>query len=180
VFFDTAWWQVSDLIALFCEIAPGQILHASDMPYGPGMFAAWADLRLASAVGLGEEAVRSIMGGQLARLVAGEDPLDMGPPPGVEALGPRLPAAERAIAHLTAAVHASFRGFDPGEAFALARLACQTAGPDDPSSRVLGTVEQFIAQAQELYASDPEEMTPYAMVAVAGQIVAGTPWVDLP
>jgi hypothetical protein len=180
VFFDTAWWQVSDLIALFCEIAPGQILHASDMPYGPGMFAAWADLRLASAVGLGEDAVRSIMGGQLARLVAGEDPLDMGPPPGVEALGPRLPAAERAIAHLTAAVHASFRGFDPGEAFALARLACQTAGPDDPSSRVLGTVEQFIAQAQELYASDPEEMTPYAMVAVAGQIVAGTPWVDLP
>ena len=45
---------------------------------------------------------------------------------------------------------------------------------------MLGTVEQFIAQAQELYASDPEEMTPYAMVAVAGQIVAGTPWVDLP
>jgi predicted TIM-barrel fold metal-dependent hydrolase len=180
VFFDTAWWQVSDLIALFCEIAPGQILHASDMPYGPGMFAAWADLRLASAVGLGEDAVRSIMGGQLARLVAGEDPLDMGPPPGVEALGPRLPAAERAIAHLTAAVHASFRGFEPSEAFALARLACQTAGPDDPSSRVLGTVEQFIAQAQQHYASDPDEMTPYAMCAVAGQIVAGTPWVDLP
>jgi uncharacterized protein len=180
VFFDTAWWQVSDLIALFCEIAPGQILHASDMPYAPGMFAAWADLRLASAVGLGEDAVRSIMGGQLARLVAGEEPLNMGPPPGVEALGPRLPAAERAIAHLTAAVHASFRGYEPSEAFALARVACQTAGPDDPSSRVLGTVERFIAQAEERYASDPDDMTPYAMSAVAGQIVAGTPWVDLP
>src|SRR3954447_5213827 len=86
VFFDTAWWQVSDLIALFCEIAPGQILHASDMPYGPSMFAAWADLRLAAGVGLGEDAVRSIMGGQLARLVAGEDPIDVGPPPGVDAL----------------------------------------------------------------------------------------------
>jgi uncharacterized protein len=180
VFFDTAWWQVSDLIALFCEIAPGQILHASDMPYAPGMFAAWADLRLAAAVGLGEEAVRSIAGGQLARLVAGEEPLDLGPPPGVDALGPRLPAAERAIAHLTAAVHAAFRGFDPTEALALARVACQTAGPDDPSARVLGTVERFVVLSQELYEADPQDITPYAMAAVAGQIVAGTPWVDVP
>jgi uncharacterized protein len=180
VFFDTAWWQVSDLIALFCEIAPGQILHASDMPYAPGIFAAWADLRLAGAVGLGEEAVRSIMGGQLARLVAGEEPLDVGPPPGVEALGPRLPAAERAIAHLTAAAHGSFRGYDPSEAIALARLACQTPGPDDPSARVLGTVDRFAALAQELYATDPEDRTPVAMSLIAGQIVAGTPWVDLP
>jgi predicted TIM-barrel fold metal-dependent hydrolase len=180
VFFDTAWWQVSDLIALFCEIAPGQILHASDMPYGPGMFAAWADLRLAGAVGLGETAVRSIAGGQLARLVAGEEPLEVGPPPGVESLGPRLPAAERAIAHLTAAVYASFRQNDPSEAIALARLACQTPGPDDPSARVLGTVDRFAALAQELYAADPSDITPFSMAAVAGQIVAGTPWVDLP
>jgi predicted TIM-barrel fold metal-dependent hydrolase len=180
VFFDTAWWQVSDLIALYCEIAPGQILHASDMPYGPGMFAAWADLRLANAVGLGEEAVRSIMGGQLARLVAGEEPANVGPPPGVDSLGPRLPGAERAIAHLTAAVHASFRGFDPSEAIALARVACQTPGPDDPSSQVLGTVDRFAALAQQLYAADSQDITPFAMSAVAGQIVAGTPWVDLP
>ena len=180
VFFDTAWWQVSDLIALFCEIAPGQILHASDMPYGPGMFAAWADLRLAGAVGLGEEAVRSIAGGQLARLVAGEEPHNLGPAPGVEALGPRLPAAERAIAHLTAAAHGSFRGYDPSEAIALARLACQTPGPDDPSARVLGTVDRFASLAQQLHAKDPEDRTPIAMSLIAGQIVAGTPWVDLP
>lgn len=180
VFFDTAWWQVSDLIALFCEIAPGQILHASDMPYGTGMFAAWADLRLAAAVGLHGDAVRSIAGGQLARLVAGEEPLDCGPAPGVEALGPRLPAAERAIAHLTAAAHTTFRGYDPAEAIALARLACQTPGPDDPSARVLGTVDRFAAQAQELYARAPEDRTPIATSLIAGQIVAGTPWVDLP
>jgi predicted TIM-barrel fold metal-dependent hydrolase len=180
VFFDTAWWQVSDLIALFCEIAPGQILHASDMPYAPGMFAAWADLRLAGAVGLGEDAVRSIAGGQLARLVAGEEPLDMGPPPGVEALGPRLPAAERAIAHLTAAAYGSFRGWDPMEAIALGRVACQTPGPDDPSARVLGTVDRFAALAQERYLADPEDITPIAMSLIAAQIVAGTPWVDLP
>ena len=180
VFFDTAWWQVSDLIALFCEIAPGQILHASDMPYGTGMFAAWVDLRLAAAVGLGEDAIRSIMGGQLDRLVAGKDPLDLGPPPGVEALGPRLPAAERAIAHLTAAAYGSFRGWDPTEPIALARVACQTPGPDDPSARVLGTVDRFAALAHEHYVTNPEDVTSIALSAIAGQIVAGTPWVDLP
>ena len=180
VFFDTAWWQVSDLIALFCEIAPGQILHASDMPYGTGMFAAWADLRLAAAVGLEEDAIRSIMGGQLARLVAGEEPLDVGPPPGVEALGPRLPGAERAIAHLTAAVAASFSGYPPTQSLALARVACQTAGPDDPSAQVLGTVDRFTARAMDAYAQDDGDIVRYALSAVAGQIVAGTPWVDLP
>jgi uncharacterized protein len=180
VFFDTAWWQVSDLLALFCEIAPGQILHASDMPYGPGMFAAWADLRLAASVGLGEEAVRSIAGGQLDRLVRGEEPLDLGPPPGAGALGPRLPAAERAIAHLTAAAHSSFRGYDPQEAFALARLACQTAGPDDPSAAVLGHVDRLAERGQRLHAADPGDMTPVAMSAIAGQMIAGTAWLDLP
>jgi hypothetical protein len=90
------------------------------------------------------------MGGQLARLVAGDEPVVAGPPPGVEALGPGLPAAERAIAHLTAAAHGSFRGYDPSEAIALARLACQTPGPDDPSARVLGTVDRFAALAPEL------------------------------
>jgi hypothetical protein len=120
------------------------------------------------------------MGGQLTRLVAGEDPINVGPPPGVDALGPRLPAAERAIAHLTAAVHASFRGFEPSEAIALARLACQTPGPDDPSARVLATVDRLAALAQEFRASDPEDIAPYAIAAVSGQIVAGTPWVDLP
>ncbi|MDX6656914.1 MAG: uncharacterized protein QOH62_1707 [Solirubrobacteraceae bacterium] len=180
VFFDTAWWQVSDLLALFCHVAPGQILHASDMPYGTGMLAAWVDLRLAAAVGLSDEAVRSIAGGQLARLVAGEDPLDLGPAPGVGALGPRLPAAERAIAYLCAATQLGFRGGDPDEALALARLACQTAGPGDPSAQVLAHVERFAALGQRLYAEDPEDRTRFSMAAVAGQIIAGTARVGLP
>jgi predicted TIM-barrel fold metal-dependent hydrolase len=180
VFFDTAWWQVSDLLALYCHVAPGQILHASDMPYGPGMFAAWADLRLGAAVGLSDDAMRSIAGGQLSRLVAGEDPLDLGPAPGVGALGPRLPAAERAIAYLCAATQLGFRGCDPDEALALARLACQTAGPGDPSAQVLAHVDRFAALSQRLYAEDPEDRTRSALAAVSGQLIAGTARVGLP
>ena len=32
--FDTAWWMPADLRALFALVPPGQILFASDAPYG--------------------------------------------------------------------------------------------------------------------------------------------------
>ena len=77
--FDTAWWNIADQLQLYASIPPGQILYASDMPYGPGVFAAFVFLRTARAVGLAPEAARAIAGGQLARIVAGEELLDLGP-----------------------------------------------------------------------------------------------------
>ena len=44
------------------------------MPYAPGLLAAFVFLRVARAVGHGPEVLRSIAGGQLARVVAGEEP----------------------------------------------------------------------------------------------------------
>ena len=67
----------------YATIPPGQILYASDMPYGPGRSPRFIFLRVARAVGLDRRArLRAIAGGQLARVVAGEDPLDLGPAPG--------------------------------------------------------------------------------------------------
>ena len=83
LFFDTAWWNVADQLQLYTTIPPGRILYASDMPYAPGLLAAFVFLRVARAVGHGPEVMRSIAGGQLARIVAGEDPLDLGPAPGL-------------------------------------------------------------------------------------------------
>ncbi len=34
LFFDTAWWMPADLLTLFSLVPPGQILFASDAPYG--------------------------------------------------------------------------------------------------------------------------------------------------
>ena len=79
LFFDTAWWLVSDHLQLYATIPPGQILYASDMPYGPGLTTAFIFLRVARAVGLGGDAMRAIAGGQLDRIMAGDDPLDLGP-----------------------------------------------------------------------------------------------------
>src|SRR5204863_5707726 len=82
LFFDTAWWNVADLLALFALIPPGNILYASDMPYGHSLFNGIALVRCGLAVGLAPEILAQIAGGHLAHLLEGADPRDLGPAPG--------------------------------------------------------------------------------------------------
>ena len=172
LFFDTAWWQVGDFLALFGAVAPSQILYASDMPYGNGVFHGFAMLRCAAAVGLGADAAAAIAGASLERVLAGEPPLDLGPAPGLERLGPRDAGFERVVAYLTAACQIGFRGWDPTEPLALARLACRRA-----DGHPLGaTIDALIAATQAEQAAAQGEMAPDALYPVlAAQLLAGTP-----
>lgn len=173
VLFDTAWWNVADLLALMTTVAPGQILYASDMPYGGPRHASMALLRCARAVGLGPEQVQVMAGAQLERVIAGEELIDLGPPPGPDGLGPRVLGFERAVAYLSAVVQMTFRGGDPTEPLALARLACQVSG-DGEHAAALRAVDHLIATAQQRIAEAGGE--PYAGVhaALAAQVLAGT------
>ena len=49
VMFDTSWWHISDLLTLFATVPPGQILYASDMPYGGPRYPSFLMLRCARA-----------------------------------------------------------------------------------------------------------------------------------
>ena len=75
LFIDTSWWNPGDMISLFGLVPPGQILWASDSPYGQPFSSATQHMRYAVEVGLGAEAIRSIAGEQIARMLAGEEPL---------------------------------------------------------------------------------------------------------
>ena len=175
LFFDTAWWQVSDVLAAFAAVPPGQILYASDMPYGPGLFAGFAMERAGRAVGHGDDVLAEIAGGQLARIVAGEDPLDLGPAPGETPLGARSPTHERLVAHLTAAVSGTWSDGDPEQSLALARLAIADGG--DP---LLALVDTLIARAQEARSADRADQRAGLIYALTGQFLAGTPSAGLP
>ena len=74
LFFDTAWWAPTDLLALFAMVPPGHIVFASDAPYGTPAFAAALHLRYAIQAGLTDDQVRLVFGGQMARILAGEEP----------------------------------------------------------------------------------------------------------
>jgi uncharacterized protein len=172
ILFDTSWWQISDLLTLFSTVPPGQILYASDMPYGSARLPSFLMLRCARAVGFTPEQAAAIAGGQLARVVAGEDLADLGPAAGDARLGRRVLAYERVISYLSAAIQMTFRQGDPSEALALARLGCQA--PEDHEHRaVLQEVERFIADAQQRLA---EGLEPIALVypALVAMVLAGT------
>jgi uncharacterized protein len=179
LFFDTAWWNVADQLQLYATIPPGRILYASDMPYGPGLFAAFCFLRVARAVGHGPEVLRGIAGGQLARLVAGEAPLDLGPPPGIDVVGPRVIEAERVVSYCAVALQVAFRQFDPSEPIALARLACRT-GRQGEVRALLEYVDSLLAIAQENGRAHPD--VPFAMMpaTLLAMVIAGTPAVGTP
>jgi uncharacterized protein len=149
------------------------------MPYGPGVFAAFCFLRVARAVGHGPEALRSIAGGQLARIVAGKDPADVGPAPGVHAVGERVIEAERVVSYCSVSLQLAFRGFDPAEPISLARLACQTRRDGDVGA-LLRYVDALLDIAQENGRARPD--VPFAVMpaTLLAMVIAGTPEVGTP
>ena len=70
VFFDTSWFSATDQLAVYSHIPPGQILFATDIPFGTPQLAVIGSLRCALQAGLTPAQLESVMGGQLARIVA--------------------------------------------------------------------------------------------------------------
>jgi predicted TIM-barrel fold metal-dependent hydrolase len=178
LFFDTAWWNVADLRALFALVPPGQILYGSDMPYGSAVFCGLCTLRVGLSVGLAPEVLAQIVGGQLKRLLTGEPGAHLGPPPRTNGAAPGL-AAERAVQHLAAAISRAFVRADAREPLALARLACDVP-LDDPQRPLLVQVQRLIVLAEGAYQQEPTRPTAVLLPAVGAALVAGTPQVPVP
>jgi hypothetical protein len=123
LFFDTSWWSPADVQALIALVPPGQILMASDAPYGSPAWAAVMTTRNALQLGLDADQARAIAGGQALRIVGGDEPLDLGPPPGGDRL-PHDPLLDRVYSFLLSAIGQAFNGVEPAETIALVRLAC--------------------------------------------------------
>jgi predicted TIM-barrel fold metal-dependent hydrolase len=179
LYFDTSWWQPADMLQLFATIPPGRILYASDMPYGPGTFSAFAVLRCAAAVGLGVEAARSIVGGQLDRVVTGADPVDLGPAPGAATLGPRSLPGERVVAYVSVALQLAFRGEDPAESLALARSGAQTTDRGQ-EGELLRAVDGLLARAQAQTLGEGLDGLVGLFGALGAAFLAATPSAGVP
>ena len=181
LFFDTSWWSPSDVQALFALVAPGQILMASDAPYGSPTWATVMSARNALQVGLDAEQTRGVLGGQALRLVNGEEPLDLGPAPGVDGLS-RDPLLDRVYSFLMSALGQMFQGVEPAETLALVRLACDV-GDDAPQAPVCRWVLELLDQ-RERYSPEgdgrPARFAPGLHFAVAAIGIVRTPDVPVP
>jgi hypothetical protein len=146
LFFDTSWWSPADVQALIALVPPAQILMASDAPYGSPIWAAVMTTRNALQLGLDADQARAIAGGQALRIVNGEEPLDLGPPPGGDALA-HDPLLDRVYSFLLSAIGQAFNGVEPAETLALVRLACDV-GDDAPQAPVCRWVVGLLDQRE--------------------------------
>ena len=181
VLVDTSWWNPADLAALFALVPPGQILFASDAPYGPPLVVALMTLRFGLQAGLTPQQLRSIAGLQLERILAREDLDDLGPAPGRERLASDL-LVERVSSWLMVAFGRLVAGGLAEEPVALARLACRVPD-DDPNARVLAVIADLLAGYEDLppEPGSPREFNFAAILPIMLAVVlARTPDVPAP
>jgi uncharacterized protein len=75
VFFDTSVWSPFDLLDLYRQIPPEQIVYASDYPYGRQPNSLLLSLRTARAAGFDDAQVRMLLHGTAARIADGLAPI---------------------------------------------------------------------------------------------------------
>ncbi len=175
--FDTAWWIPADLQALFSLVPPGQILFASDSPYGLTVVAPAFQLRSALQAGLSDGQIRSIMSEQALRIAAREPLEPAGPAVGERERAPHV-LLDRLAEFLLLGAISSMRGGDPLESLALARLACDV--PDEvDDAPVFAAVRDLLDRFDEFVAENPNDRRRLTFLILAAT-VARTPEVPLP
>ena len=181
LFIDTAWWSPADIIAMFALCPPANLVWASDSPYGLPILSATQTMRCALQAGVSPEQLRAVMGLQAERMLDGEEPLDLGPPPGPSAQRALDPLLERVVTHLTTTMGRAFVRADFSETLALARLAC-AVGEDAPQAPVCAAVLELLDSFEEHIGPPPDgrPIPPAARLLVFALIVARTPDVPLP
>ena len=182
LFIDTSWWNPTDQAALVSLIPPGHLLYATDLPYFTPYLVATMVTRYAYQVGLDDDQVAGILGGQAERVLAGAEPLDLGPAPGQGALDYDV-RLERVSMLLGLALGRMLMGRTGWEPLSLARLACDLGDPDAPESDVCRNVLSLLARQERLAKLDRHVSAPFGpgirLVMLAACIVR-TPDVALP
>ncbi len=168
----------ADLTTLFSLVPPGQILFASDAPYGVTSASAAFQLRLALQAGLTPEQIRVIASEQSLRVAAGEDLIAAGPAPGERARPPHV-LLDRLAEFLMIGTIATMRASDVGaEMLALARLACDVPdGIDD--APVFAIARDLLDAFDRLSVEQPQNRRRLGLLILA-LTVARTPDVAIP
>jgi uncharacterized protein len=155
VFFDTSVWSPLDLLALYRNVGPEQVVYASDYPYGQQPASLLIALRTARLAQLDEDQVRDVLAGNANRIADGEPPLEPSAPRGIDTFQQPMTFA-RIHQYLTMATPLLWtRQQDNVGVLGLALNAC-----DDRSNGhrdELDQIRELLLTARELWRALPEE-----------------------
>jgi predicted TIM-barrel fold metal-dependent hydrolase len=154
VFFDTSVWSGLDLLDLYRQVAPEQVLYASDYPYGRQPNSLLMSVRTAKLAGFDDKQLRLMLGGSARRMTEGEELEPLSSPKGPGSLVQPLTFA-RIHQYISMAVPMLWlRQRDAIGALGLAVNASRerSNGHPDASERI----EELLVTAQELWRSGAE------------------------
>ncbi len=86
VFFDTSVWSAVDLLDLYRQVAPEQVVYASDYPYGRQPNSLLVAVRTAKLAGFDDKQLRLMLGGNARRIAEGEELAPLSTPKGATSL----------------------------------------------------------------------------------------------
>lgn len=179
LFFDTAWWNPADHLALFSLVPPAHILLGSDLPFGTPAAAAIVAIRCGLEAGLTTRQMQAVVGGQIERLVSGQEPAGLGPAPG--GVAHRSPLVDRVFALLVAALSRMLQGVAADDLVRLARLGCEV-GADEEGTPTLRSVAELLDHQQRYAAAtalDGRRAAGFHLM-LAAAAVAAAPSAPLP
>ena len=154
VFFDTSVWSGIDLLDLYRQISPEQVMYASDYPYGRQPNSLLVATRTAKLAGFDDKQLRLMLGGSARRMIAGEELEPLSAPKGPTSLVQPLTFA-RIHQYISMAVPMLWlRQRDAIGALGLAVNASRerSNGHSDASERI----EELLVTAQELWRAGTE------------------------
>jgi len=153
VYFDTSVWSPVDLLDLYRQVGPEQVLYASDYPYGQQPGSQLIAIKTARAAGFDDDQLRAMLGGTARRIVAGEPALEPSTPLGSATFVQPLTFA-RIHQYLSMATPLLWtRQPDTLGMLGLALNACyERDGHPEESERM----EELLSTAQELWRTLPD------------------------
>ena len=168
----------ADLQALFSLVPPGQILFASDAPYGTTAMSAAFQLRSALQVGLSPDQIRSIASEQSLRIAAGE-PLEPAGPAVGERERPRTCCSTAWRSFVMLGAIATMRGVDAGRDARARPARLRRTRRDRRRARVRGDPRAARRLRRSDAAEHPDDRRRIAFLILAAT-VARTPDVPIP
>jgi predicted TIM-barrel fold metal-dependent hydrolase len=154
VFFDTSVWSGLDLLDLYRQVAPEQVMYASDYPYGRQPNSLLVSVRTAKLAGFDDKQLRLLLGGSARRMLAGEELEALSAPKGPGSLVQPLTFA-RIHQYISMAVPMLWlRQRDAIGAIGLAVNASRERSNGHPDASE--QIEELLVTAQELWRAGTE------------------------
>jgi predicted TIM-barrel fold metal-dependent hydrolase len=148
VYFDTSVWSGIDLLDLFHQVTPEQVVYASDYPYGRQPNSLLLTIRAARLAGYDDDALRLVLGEGALAIARGEPQAPLTAPRGPSTIS--QPLAFARIHHYLAMSTPLF-WLRQGDVMGALGLAINASMERDGFPEASEQIHELLATAQELW-----------------------------